>query len=137
MLKGFEARLTAFADRPLPGADLLRMRLKEKLSSKLSARLGWQPRCKPTELPSGRLLLPLYTDTFSVSVMAISDDGGQTWFASKPLAGFGNIQPTVLRRRDGTLVAYMRENGPIRKVRVAESKDDGVTWGPVGATDLP
>ena len=25
----------------------------------------------------------------------------------------------------------MRENGPLHKVRVAESKDDGVTWGPV------
>ena len=57
--------------------------------------------------------------------------------ASQPLAGFGNIQPSVLRRKDGTLVAYMRENGPLRKIRVAESKDDGVTWGPVGVTDFP
>ena len=32
---------------------------------------------------------------------------------------------------------FGRENGPLRKVRVAESKDDGVTWGSVGATDLP
>ena len=102
-----------------------------------SGRLGWQPRCKPTVLPSGRILLPLYSDTYSVSLMAISDDQGKTWSASRPLAGFGNIQPAVLRRRDGTLVAYMRENGSLRKVRVAESKDDGVTWGPVGATDLP
>ena len=55
----------------------------------MSSRLGWQTRCKPTVLPSGRILLPLYTDTFSVSLMAISDDGGKSWFASKPLAGFG------------------------------------------------
>jgi predicted neuraminidase len=84
-----------------------------------------------------RILLPLYSDTYSASLMAISDDQGKTWFASRPLAGYGNIQPTVLRRRDGTLVAYMRENGPLRRVRIAESRDDGVTWGPVGATDLP
>src|SRR5262249_51208771 len=137
MTRGLEARLSMFADRPLARGDAARSWLKDKLGSKLTARLGWQPRCKPTELPSGRLLLPLYSDTFSVSLMAISDDGGRTWFATKPLAGFGNIQPSVLRRRDGTLVAFMRENGPIRKIRVAESKDDGVSWGPVGATDLP
>jgi predicted neuraminidase len=69
--------------------------------------------------------------------MAISDDDGSTWFASKPLIGFGNIQPTVLRRNDGVLVAYMRENGPRACIRVSESKDDGVTWGPVGDSALP
>src|SRR5207244_3367564 len=98
---------------------------------------GWQPRCKPTVLPSGRVVLPLYSDTYSVSLMALSDDGGQTWTASRPLAGYGNIQPSVLRRNDGVLVAYMRENGPLKKVRVAESTDDGVTWGPIGVCDLP
>src|SRR5207245_2066928 len=72
-----------------------------------------------------------------VSLMAISDDGGTTWSASKPLAGFGNIQPSVLRRNDGTLVAYMRENGSVKRIRVSESHDDGVSWGPVGATEFP
>ena len=111
--------------------------MEEHLMEKLSSRLGWQTRCKPTVLPSGRILLPLYTDLYSVSLMAISDDGGETWFASEPLAGFGNIQPAVLRRDDGTLVAYMRENGPLEKIRVAESRDDGVSWGAVGTIDLP
>ncbi|MFH1266840.1 MAG: exo-alpha-sialidase [Planctomycetota bacterium] len=110
---------------------------RRRLGDKLYQRLGWQPRCKPTVLPSGRILLPLYTDTFSISIMAISDDDGQTWFAGKPLIGFGNIQPSVLRRDDGTLVAYMRENGPGNRIRTAESKDDGVTWGPVGVSELP
>ena len=110
--------------------------LRKKVANKLFQRLGWQPRCKPTVLPSGRMLLPLYTDTFSISIMAISDDDGETWFAGEPLIGFGNIQPAVLRRGDGSLVAYMRENGPRDRIRVAESKDDGVTWGPVGVTDL-
>ncbi len=111
--------------------------LKERIGDKLYQRLGWMVRCKPTVLPGGRILLPLYSDTFSAGLMAISDDGGDTWFASKPLAGYGSIQPVVLRRNDGTLVAYMRENGPIRRIRVSTSSDDGVTWGPVGATDLP
>ena len=110
---------------------------REKLDDKLYQRLGWQPRCKPTVLPGGRILLPLYTDTFSISIMAVSDDDGQTWFASKPQVGFGNIQPSVLRRNDGTLVAYMRENGLTGHVRISESKDDGLTWGPVYSSTLP
>ncbi len=110
--------------------------MRQKLGNKLFQRLGWQPRCKPTVLPSGRLLLPLYSDTFSISIMAITDDGGRSWFAGKPLLGFGNIQPIVLRRDDGTLVAYMRENGIHKKVRVAESKDEGISWGPVGVCEL-
>jgi predicted neuraminidase len=111
--------------------------VRERLQSKLYQRLGWQPRCKPTVLPSGRILLPLYTDTFSISIMALSDDAGETWYASAPLIGWGNIQPTVLRRDDGTLVAYMRENGPRGRVRYAESRDEGVTWGPVENSELP
>lgn len=111
--------------------------VRAKVANKLYQRLGWQPRCKPTVLPTGRILLPLYTDTFSCSIMAISDDQGQTWHASAPLLGFGNIQPAVVRRDDGTLVAYMRENGPRGKIRVAESTDHGDTWGPVGTIDLP
>jgi predicted neuraminidase len=111
--------------------------LRSRFGDKLYQRLGWQPRCKPTMLPSGRILLPLYSDTFSISIMAISDDGGQSWRASQPLIGFGNIQPTVLRRHDGTLVAYMRENGTRKRIRIASSNDDGTTWGPVGETTLP
>ena len=110
--------------------------IRERLPDKLYQRLGWQPRCKPTVLPSGRILLPLYSDTFSISIMAVSDDAGQSWYASKPLIGFGNIQPAVLRRNDGTLVAYMRENGPVDRIRVCESPDDGLTWGAVGAAKL-
>ena len=135
MEKGLEARLKT---SPLPSEMTNRVsELKRRIADKLSQRLGWQPRCKPTVLQSGRILLPLYSDTFSVSIMAISDDRGQTWFASRPLAGYGNIQPAVLQKNDRTLVAYMRENGPLHHIRVAESSDEGLTWGAVGVTDLP
>ncbi|MBX7073047.1 MAG: exo-alpha-sialidase [Pirellulales bacterium] len=142
--QNFEERMTTGLDaleKQYPNAGprekqfvaFVRKTLKEKLSN----RLGWQPRCKPTVLPSGRILLPLYTDTYSVSLMAISDDQGKSWYASEPLVSYGGIQPAVLRRNDGTLVAYMRENGPLEKIRVCESKDDGITWGPCGTIDLP
>ncbi|MGL4553192.1 MAG: sialidase family protein [Gemmataceae bacterium] len=111
--------------------------VKQRVADKLLSRLGWQPRCKPTVLRSGRILLPLYSDTYNAGLMAISDDEGKTWSASRPIAGFGGIQPAVVERKDGTLVAYMRENGPFKKVRVSESKDGGETWGRVGALDLP
>ncbi len=135
--KRLDVELEPYQDK-LPPRTVENIRaLRERLGEKLYQRLGWQPRCKPTQLPSGRILLPLYTDTFSISIMAITDDSGATWHASKPLYGFGNIQPTVLRRNDGTLVAYMRENGVRGKVRVSESSDQGETWGPVGVCDLP
>jgi predicted neuraminidase len=111
--------------------------VKERLPDKLYQRLGWQPRCKPTVLKSGRIVLPLYTDTYSFSIMAISDDRGTTWRASEPLIGFGNIQPAVLERKNGTLVAYMRENGLSGRVRVCESADQGETWGAVYSSELP
>lgn len=110
---------------------------REKLPQKLYQRLGWQPRCKPTVLPSGRILLPLYTDTFSVSIMAISDDQGASWFASQPLLGFGNIQPAVLRRDDGTLIAYMRNNGPGGQTLVSQSSDEGISWSVAEANEVP
>jgi hypothetical protein len=31
----------------------------------------------------------------------------------------------------------MRENGPLDRIRVAESPEGGMTWGPVGVADLP
>ena len=37
---------------------------------------------------------------------------------------------------DGTLVAYMRENGGRQRIRVAESKDEGTTWGAVESSEL-
>lgn len=136
MLAALEQR-AAEIENPTERHLLFAAHVRKTLENKLMNRLGWQPRCKPTVLPSGRIVLPLYTDTYSVSLMALSDDGGKTWFASEPLVGYGNIQPAVLRRDDGTLVAYMRENGPLNKIRVCESPDDGMTWGPVGTIDLP
>lgn len=116
--------------------------MRKHAGDKLAQRLGWQPRCKPTVLPPsdrhphGRILLPLYSDTFSLGLMAISDDRGRTWFASKPIFAWGGIQPSVLPRQDGTLVAYLRDNGGSGHIKVSESKDDGMTWGPVTLSEL-
>ena len=112
-------------------------REEERSRDELYQRLGWMPRVHPVVLPSGRWILPLYTDTFSASIMAISDDKGATWTASKPLFGFGNIQPSLVRKNDGELVAFMRDNGPHKKIRLSSSRDDGVSWTPVVDSQFP
>ena len=64
---------------------------------------GWMSRTHPITLPSGRILMPLYSDGFNASLMAISDDDGQTWRASSPIIGLGPIQPSVVRKKNGAL----------------------------------
>jgi predicted neuraminidase len=110
----------------------------------LYQRLGWMPRVHPIFLTynldqkhPGRWILPLYSDTFSTSIMAFTDDEGKTWSTGRPMIGFGNIQPSVLRQNDGTLLAFMRDNGPHHKIRRSTSSDDGMTWAPVVDTELP
>ncbi len=100
-------------------------------------RLGWMTRIHPLLLPSGKLLLPLYTDAYSIGIVASTSDWGKTWQTSKPLVGFGNIQPSLVRKNDGTIVAMMRENGPRNRIRIATSKDDGETWSRVGEMEFP
>jgi hypothetical protein len=112
-------------------------REQARAGDELYQRLGWMPRVHPLVLPSGRWILPLYTDTFSVSIMAISDDRGTTWTASKPLIGFGNIQPSLVRKDSGELVAFMRDNGPHQKIRLSTSRDDGVSWSSVIDSTFP
>jgi hypothetical protein len=78
------------------------------------------------------MLVGLYSDGFSFSLVGITDDRGKTWRFSEPIVGGGNIQPSFARRDDGTIVAYMRDNGPPpKRVHVAESKDRGETWSKV------
>jgi hypothetical protein len=43
--------------------------------------------------------------------MALSDNGAKSWLSGKPIVGIGNIQPTVVRKNDGKLVAFMRNAG--------------------------
>jgi predicted neuraminidase len=111
--------------------------IESRSRDELYQRLGWMPRVHPLALPSGRWILPLYSDTFSASIMAISDDRGATWRASQPLIGFGNIQPSLVRKNDGGLVAFMRDNGSHHRIRLSTSPDDGVSWTAVADSPFP
>ncbi len=111
-------------------------RKRKQAQDKLSQRLGWMFRAHPTLLPSGRIILPLYSDAFDFSLMAYSDNRGETWQVTRPLIGAGNVQPTIAQRKDGTLVAYFRDNGPPpQRVMTSESYDSGATWSGISDTD--
>jgi hypothetical protein len=99
---------------------------------------GWMTRIHPCVLPGGRILLPLYSDGYCLGLVAISDDIGKHWRASRPMVGMGLNQPTIVRKKDGTLYAYMRDEGPTPgRVLLSTSKDDGESWTYARATDIP
>src|SRR5260370_20151460 len=107
--RNFAAKVKeAITDWPSPWKE----RRTEQAADKYFSRMGWMTRAHPVQLPSGRILVPLYSDGYSFSLMAITDDGGKTWKTSEPLVGRGNIQPSIARRKDGNLVAYLRSNAP-------------------------
>lgn len=99
---------------------------------------GWMTRTNIIKLSSGRIILPLYSDGFNVSLAALSDDGGETWQASAPIVGLGNVQPAIAQRSNGTLVAYHRDNGDApKRILEATSTDDGATWSVARDMDIP
>lgn len=100
--------------------------------------IGWMTRIKPLITTSGRILLPLYSDGFNFSITAISDDDGETWRAGLPIVGRGPIQPALGQKKDGTIVAYMRDSGddPTR-VQISESKTNGESWTVARKTNIP
>ena len=113
-------------------------RVKGVLGYPYFRRMGWQTKNKAVFLDDGRLVLPLYSDGFSFSLMAITDDGGMNWQFSEPLVAPGNIQPSIALKKDGALVAYMRDNGPPpKRLMISESKDHGLTWSMVKDSQLP
>ena len=95
-------------------------------------------RAHPFVLDNKRLIVPLYSDGFSFSLMAITDDWGKSWRVSNPLIGGGNIQPSLVKRQDGSLYTLMRDNGPApKRLHQSESRDGGLTWSPVTDSALP
>ncbi len=99
-------------------------------------RLGWQSKNKPLQL-GNKIILPFYSDGLEMSIMAITGDFGETWSFSNPLVGVGNIQPSMAIKNDGTIVAYMRDNGPPPQLHyVSESTDGGKTWSDVTDSEI-
>jgi predicted neuraminidase len=147
----FETGALAFWQKAEAGLESLRLTdakraeakayfqtLRGRATDKLSRRLGWMTRAHPFVLDGRRLIVPLYSDGFDCSLMAITDDWGGSWHTSTPLLALGNIQPSIVRRLDGSLYTLMRDNGPPpARLHQSESHDRGDTWSPVTDSDLP
>lgn len=139
-LPALETSITSLhlSDRQRKEADDFLDAMHHHATDKLYRRLGWMTRAHPFVIDNHRLIVPLYHDGFSISLMAISDDWGQTWHTSTPLVGHGNIQPSIVQRRDGSLYTLMRDNSPgSHRLQQSSSSDKGETWSPVTDTDLP
>lgn len=144
----FGSRVSAAVDDDLkhlnrfPGETRERVReyleLRRKNGGdKYFSRMGWMPRAHPYVHEGKRMIVPLYSDGYDFSIMAITDDWGATWRASTPLIGNGPVQPSIARKRDGGLTAYFRDNGtPPQRLLVSESGDGGLTWTPPRDSDV-
>ncbi|MEI6679623.1 MAG: sialidase family protein [Mariniphaga sp.] len=112
--------------------------IKEASKDVAKRSFGWMGRIHPITLANGRILLPLYNDGFNFSMIAISDDDGTTWRPSLPIVGRGPIQPALAVKKDGSIVAFMRDSGddPTR-VQISSSTDNGESWSFAKKTDIP
>lgn len=101
-------------------------------------RLGWQTKNKPFILNQKRLIVPLYSDGLECTLFAVTDDWGANWQFSNPVIGGIGIQATIVIKQNGTLVAYLRDNGPApKRIQYTESKDNGLSWSIAKDTELP
>jgi predicted neuraminidase len=99
---------------------------------------GWMGRIKPLILKNGRILLPLYSDGFNFSLIAISDNNGESWYPSLPIISRGGVQPALVQKKDQRIVAFMRDNGDDPgRLQLSESADLGKTWTAAIKTDIP
>jgi predicted neuraminidase len=124
-------------------------------------QVGWNFKNNAIYLRNGFILLPMYDELGGVSVIAISENNGETWSPSQfietdqdqpnkadfvapgydldepPLVPiFTNEQPTLIQREDGTVLAFLR-TGNLGKIHRSFSNDFGFTWSETEPTDLP
>jgi len=115
----------------------------------LQEEQGWMLRHKPVVLSTGRIILPAYHESTTTdqinnySFMLISDDEGQTWTPSEPIRSLPpNLQPTVIERSDGSLLALCRYYVYPRpddrgRIWMSVSTDQGETWSEATRTSFP
>ncbi len=109
------------------------------IKDKLLRRLGWMTRTTPIMISGNRLMLGIYHDLFACGLAAFTEDCGKTWQFSEPILDvfLGLLQPAFAKRKDGTVVAFLRDNGYPKQIRMTESYDAGNSWGKAKLMDIP
>jgi len=112
--------------------------LTEAAKDPKKREIGWMTRTHPIVLQNDKILLPLYSDGFNFGLIAISEDQGQTWKCSLPIVGRGLNQPSLIVRKDGSIDAYMRQDGDEPStIMISHSDDEGYSWTFAHKSDLP
>lgn len=98
---------------------------------------GLMVRHPPVALQDGTLLLPAYEETSSQSLLLESRAPYGRWTVRHRFEAAGQIQPSLARLRDGSLVTLFRPTDDPRRVWRSFSLNDGSSWSPPIVTSLP
>lgn len=101
----------------------------------LRQELGMVVRTKPLVMDNGEVIFGVENDD-GYSRFWITSDNGRTWQITGPVRGVMNLHPTIIQRRDGSLLAYLRP-GDHHRIARTESSDRSRTWTEAVDTDLP
>lgn len=124
----------AWAEYALPYEEML----IEAAKDPKKRETGWMTRTHPIILDNGKILLPLYSDGFNFGLIAISEDDGETWTSSLPIIGRGLNQPSLIVRNDGSIDAYMRDDGDEPgRIMMSHSDDQGYSWTYAQKSEIP
>ncbi len=124
----------AWAEYAIPYEEML----IEATKDPKKRETGWMTRTHPTILKNGKILLPLYSDGFNFGLIAISEDDGETWESSLPIVGRGLNQPSLVVRKDGSIDAYMRDDGDEPgRIMISHSEDEGYSWSYAQKSEIP
>jgi len=105
----------------------------------LKEEKGWMTRNKPIELADGTIVLPMYNEVAWSPAFFLTKDRGEHWAlkAEDLRVPGGAIQPSIVVRKDGSLMAFLRTGEPGGNIWTVTSEDDGKTWGNPARTKLP
>ena len=95
---------------------------------KIDTPIGFLPRTHPVRLHDGTVLLPLYVNWSTSSVVMASRDDGSTWGKYRCILLLFGIQPTIIQRSDLSLFALTRTGMWPRFSWQAASYDLGRNW---------
>lgn len=96
-------------------------------------------RNHPIVLSSGRWLLPAYVQGVYASQFWASDDAGRSWWPGDTMLTLphNNLQPAVVERADGSLLALARRSGDAAYTWEMASYDCGRSWSLHARDEIP
>lgn len=106
---------------------------------KITDQMGWMVRNNISEMPDGRLLLPIYHEASPVQCLLwLSGDGFKTWEERRvPVTKPESEQPAYVYMGGEKFLMYARHVSVPGKIWSARSDDLGKTWFDIKKTKMP